>query len=105
VEGAGKTGCPPHPQPHVQLKKHTGVVATGGVGSVRPSLRSGFNGLLRALPGDRAFLPPSSTQCASIVADLNASVGASEPHGFAVRRSMRFVFAHCRVHCIPAQRS
>jgi hypothetical protein len=58
-EGAGKTGCPPHPQPRVQLKKHTSVVATGGVGSLRPSLRNGFNGLLRALPGDRAFLPPS----------------------------------------------
>jgi hypothetical protein len=25
----------------------------------RPSLRDGFNGVLRALPGDRAFLPPS----------------------------------------------
>src|SRR5450759_2266005 len=29
-------------------------------GITRPSLRNGFNGLLRALPGDRAFLPPSS---------------------------------------------
>ena len=27
--------------------------------AIRPSLRNGFNGLLRALPGDRAFLPPS----------------------------------------------
>jgi hypothetical protein len=26
----------------------------------RPSLRDGLNGVLRALPGDRAFLPPSS---------------------------------------------
>src|SRR5450432_463009 len=26
----------------------------------RHSLRNGFNGFLRALPGDRAFLPPSS---------------------------------------------
>jgi hypothetical protein len=26
---------------------------------IRPSLRSGFNGVLRALPGDRALLPPS----------------------------------------------
>jgi hypothetical protein len=25
----------------------------------RPSLRNGFNGFLRALPGDRAFLSPS----------------------------------------------
>src|ERR1700732_2656281 len=28
-------------------------------GITRPSLRNGFNGLSRALPGDRAFLPPS----------------------------------------------
>jgi hypothetical protein len=28
-------------------------------GFTRPSLRNGFNGLYRALPGDRAFLPPS----------------------------------------------
>jgi hypothetical protein len=28
-------------------------------GITRPSLRNGFNGFLRALPGDRAFLPPS----------------------------------------------
>ena len=29
-------------------------------GITRPSLRNGFNGFLRALPGDRALLPPSS---------------------------------------------
>jgi hypothetical protein len=29
--------------------------------NTRPSLRNGFNGLLRALLGDRAFLPPSSS--------------------------------------------
>ena len=28
-------------------------------GSIRPSLRNGFNGFLRALPGDRALLSPS----------------------------------------------
>jgi hypothetical protein len=28
-------------------------------GEIRHSLRNGFNGLFRALPGDRAFLPPS----------------------------------------------
>src|SRR5450755_77411 len=32
---------------------------TGSAETLRPSLRNGFNGLLRALPGDRAFLPPS----------------------------------------------
>jgi hypothetical protein len=32
---------------------------TGSAEALRPSLRNGFNGLLRALPGDRACLPPS----------------------------------------------
>jgi hypothetical protein len=53
-------------------------------GNARPSLRNGFNGLLRALPGDRALLPPSFTDCS---AKLDASVGASGPHDFAVRIS------------------
>ena len=43
-------------------------------------------GLYRALPGDRAFLPPSPLRtCVS--QELDASVGASGPHGFALRRS------------------
>jgi hypothetical protein len=33
---------------------------TGSAEAIRHSLRNGFNGLYRALPGDRAFLPPSS---------------------------------------------
>src|SRR5450756_1692241 len=32
---------------------------TGPAEAIRLSLRNGFNGLWRALPGDRAFLPPS----------------------------------------------
>src|SRR3981189_350982 len=54
--------------------------------------RNGFNGFLRALPGDRALLPPSPTDmfCLSPVGptrlrELDASVGASGPHDFAVR--------------------
>src|SRR5712692_313105 len=54
--------------------------------------RSGFNSLCRALPGDRALLPPSSADriCLSPVGPtqlrgLDASVGASGPHDFAVR--------------------
>jgi hypothetical protein len=31
-------------------------------GITRPSLRDGFNGFLRALPGDRAFLSPSPAE-------------------------------------------
>src|SRR6267142_1701644 len=54
--------------------------------------RNGFNGFLRALPGDRAVLPPSPADmfCLSPVGPtrlrkLDASVGASGPRDFAVR--------------------
>jgi hypothetical protein len=43
--------------------------------------RNGFNGLFRALPGDRAFLSPSL----AVARKLDAGVEASGPHDFAVR--------------------
>src|SRR5581483_3413269 len=46
-------------------KKHTSVVTTGSPKTFRHSLRDGFNAFLRALPGDRAFLPPSPARCVS----------------------------------------
>src|SRR6202011_2533892 len=53
---------------------------------------NGFNGVCRALPGDRALLPPSpaNMECPHPVGPtrlrkLDASVGASGPHDFAVR--------------------
>jgi hypothetical protein len=50
-----------------KCRKHTSVVTTGSPDSTRPSLHNGFNGLFRALPGDRAFLSPSP---ALLLADL-----------------------------------
>ena len=47
-----------------------------------------FYGLYRALPGDRALLPPSPARSHSR-AKLDASVGASGPHDFAVRAAHR----------------
>jgi len=55
---------------------------------------NGFNGFLRALPGDRALLSPS--QAAMRVThrrQLDASVEASEPHDFAVREIALFVLS------------
>jgi len=48
---------------------------------------NGFNGFLRALPGDRAVLPPSSAS--SSPCGLDISVGISGPHDFAVRSGNR----------------
>jgi hypothetical protein len=65
--------------------KNTRVSHHGHTGITRHSLRNGFNGFLRALPGDRALLPPSSAKV--VFRELDASVGASGPHDFAVRVS------------------
>src|ERR1700682_2505078 len=43
-----------------ESKKHTSVVTTGPPEQPGIPARNGFNGLFRALPGDRAFLSPSS---------------------------------------------
>jgi len=95
TEGAGKAGCPLHPQPRVQCVGSTRVSSPQVHRDTRPSLRNGFNGFLRALPGDRACLPPSPADLAcqnpvgpTCLRRLDASVGASGPHDFAVR-SMR----------------
>jgi hypothetical protein len=42
-----------------KTKKHTSVITTGLPVSTGVPRANGFNGLFRALPGDRAFLPPS----------------------------------------------
>jgi hypothetical protein len=86
-EGAGNAGCWPHPQPCVRSRKahkhsHHRLAET-----FRHSLRDGFNGFLRALPGDRAFLPPSPAR--SSIRKLDISVGIPGPHDFAVRFARR----------------
>ena len=57
TEGAGNAGCFAHPQPCVRkVKKHTSVVTTGTPKRSGIPCAIGFNGFLRALSGDRAFL-------------------------------------------------
>jgi hypothetical protein len=51
----------------------------------RHSLRDGFSGFLRALPGDRAFLSPSQAAMRKHLSRLDVSVETSGPHDFAVR--------------------
>jgi hypothetical protein len=69
-----------------------------------------FYGFLRALLGDRAFLPPSPRGNSvsgplgptSPSVQLDASVGASGPHDFAVRSKLRVVTRNCRPpHPVP----
>jgi hypothetical protein len=50
--------------------------------NIRPSLRNGFNGVLRALPGEPDVVV---TVTSRHPAQLSASLGAPGPHDFAVR--------------------
>jgi hypothetical protein len=68
---------------HTSNNEYTGIT--------RHSRTQWFYDLFRALPGDRAFLPPSSTDMACLspvgptcLRELDASIGASGPHDFAV---------------------
>ena len=86
--------------PCAKGSKHT-VVTTGP--PEHPAFPAQwFYGLLQALPGDRAFLPPSPP--GRLPRRLDASVGASGPHDFAVRLSA-VRQKRLRVHRIPPQRS
>jgi hypothetical protein len=66
-------------------------------GSIRLSPRNGFNGFLRALPGDRAFLPPSS---ADFSANLTPASGRQD-HATSLSAGSAFVKGAARVHRVP----
>jgi hypothetical protein len=65
TEGAGKAGCPLHPQPLCIGRWHR-VVTTSTPEITRLSPRHGFNGFLRALLGDEFLLPPSPADMACL---------------------------------------
>ena len=94
-EGAGNAGRPVHPQPRVQSRKHTSVVTTSSPGLPGIPARNGFNGFLRALPGDRLVVTVigglrfcRARSGFQNLRQLDASAGASGPHDFAVRESI-----------------
>jgi hypothetical protein len=92
-EGAGKAGCTLHPRSRVQNCTKTRTRAYRFSGGIRPSLRNGFtaysalssvNGLsCHRRPRDTALDPFGSMRNR----ELDASIGASGPHDFAVRVS------------------
>ena len=100
TEGAGNAGRLMRPQPCVRIKKahkhsHHGHTGTPGIP------RAMVYGLFRALPGDRAFLPPSSASMPKHRRRFDASIGASGPHGFTVRKRTSLVGRRVHVHRIP----
>jgi hypothetical protein len=95
-EGAGNAGCPLHPRPVCRKNAHGSHHRYSGIN--RRSLRNGFNGLCRALPGDEFVLSPSPADLMAIKpgwADL-ASAGLTPATG---ARTTRF----CRTQPPPNQ--
>ena len=97
-EGVGNAGCP-RTRSRVRKVESTRVSHHGYAGTPGIPARNGFNGFLRTLPGDRAFLSPSSLRSFASH-ELDAGVEASGPHDFTVRvRCARL--CTIRVHRIP----
>ena len=59
TEGAGNAGCALHPRSRVPKIAHLAHTSIQGSGNTPTSPAQWLYGLLRALPGERAFLPPS----------------------------------------------
>src|SRR6202521_4089510 len=97
-EGAGNAGRPMRPIAACARI----VIERTRVSQVTPESpgipRAMVYGLYRALPGDRAFLPPSPAKVA--YRELDASVGASGPHVSAAPLSA-VRQERIRVHRIP----
>src|SRR6202023_3331365 len=82
-------------------KNHTSVVTARSPGSPGIPARNGFNGFFRALPGDRAFLSPSSAnrvlskpgRAGKTSADLTPA-SRRQDHPTSPSASVPFVCAH-----------
>src|ERR1035437_1040697 len=90
--GRGERRVPAAPAASCAKVESTRVSHHRYPGSPGVPARNGFNGLFRALPGDRAFLSPSSADMAcqnpvgpTCLRGVDAGVEASGPHDFAVR--------------------
>src|ERR1700680_4863991 len=97
-EGAGKAGCALHPRSRVQkcTKKRTRAYRVSGGNPAFPA--RWFTGLFRALPGDRAFLPPSSPR-SLLLKNLTPASGRQD-HTASPSATTAFVIRRLRVHRI-----
>jgi hypothetical protein len=78
--------------------KSTQASHHGHTGDIRHSPRNGFNGLLRGLPGDRAFLPPSprnAKHCRELIPASRYQDATTSPSA-----TRAFVSCACYVHRI-----
>jgi hypothetical protein len=89
--------------PWVPCNKKHGGRTTGSTGIIRPSLRNGFNGFLRALPGDRALLPPSPPR--SLLLENLTPASGRQDHTTSPYASRRIRLRAACVHRIPRSTS
>jgi hypothetical protein len=83
VEGAGKAGCRRHPQHRVQWVEKDAHGFDRYSQDIPAFPAQWFDGLLRALPGERPLLPPLP-RCHR-AARIDARVAAPGPHDFTGR--------------------
>jgi hypothetical protein len=103
IRGRGECRVPNAPAASCALcswSMHTSI-HSGGTGNIRHSPRNGFNSLYRALPGDRALLPPSF---ADRSANLTPASGCQD-HTTSPSASSAFVSRAISVHRIPRSTS
>jgi hypothetical protein len=98
-EGVGNAGCRFAPAAsRGKNKNHTSVVTTVAPGHPAFPHANGFNGFLRALPGDRAFLSPS---LAGLCLASLASASGCRDHTTSPSAAAPFVLGRNHVHRIP----
>ena len=97
-EGAGKAGCRSHPW--VPCNKKHGGRTTGSTG-ITPAFPAQWFTAYFALSPVTGLSCHCRQRDAKHHRQLDASVGASGPHDFAVRRSGALVRSAIRVHRIP----
>jgi hypothetical protein len=90
-EGSRECRAPDAPAASHAKIKSIRVSHHGHAGFTRHSPRNGFNRLLRALPGDRAFLPPSSPR--SLLPENLTPASGCQDHTASPSASRAFVNA------------
>ncbi len=101
-EGVGNAGCPLHPRPRVHLVvvERTRVTTSTPESPGVPA-RNGFNGFLRALPGDRALLPPSPCGLKVLSSPVEPNEPPQDLTPAAIRPALASHAQHCCVHRTP----
>ena len=99
-EGAGKTGCAPHPRSRVQYAQSKSAHEhTGSAGASRPSLRNGFTAYFVLFPENGSFASVAPEKL-SFLADLTPAP-RRQNHTTSPYASAALVSRDLGVHRIP----